>query len=62
MFVYLVTTLVKHTQVLVNSSVVKFTFEVITALHTFNDFDGVKTFLSDDNRKKFRGFGKPLSK
>ena len=45
-----------------NSSVVKFTFEDITALHTFNDFDGVKSFLSDDNKKKFRGFGKPLSK
>ena len=45
-----------------NSSVVKFTFEDITALHSFNDFDGVKSFLSDDNKKKFRGFGKPLSK
>ena len=48
-------------QVLVNSSVVKFTFEDITALHTFNDFDGVKSFLPDDKRRMFRGFGKSLS-
>ena len=41
-------------QVLVNASVVKYAFDNIT---TVNDFDGVNTFLSDDKRKHFRGFG-----
>ena len=44
-------------QVLVNASVVKYAFDNITTVYTVNDFDGVNTFLSDDKRKHFRGFG-----
>lgn len=43
-------TVIKHGKVIL-------TFTGITSLHTYNEFDGVKSFYKITQKRTFRGFG-----